>query len=183
MKRIAIVLFLLMAVAGSAFSQWQFSRLFPLAGDTSQVNDIHGLAVSPDGKVWVQRNGRNTRDSILIPDYLVKKTNGQDSILISRYDIVRALYVYNPNGTQASFSPIFAVSIGGKMDTLGGRRVRGTVANNPGQGLRYDASASAPAGSAKSGIGILADHQGNILACYGGDMYRINYLTVGQNWL
>jgi hypothetical protein len=125
----------------------------------------------------VQRNGRNTRDSILIPDYLVKKTNGTDSVYISRYDIVRALYVYNPNGTQASFSPIFAVSVSGKFDTLGGRRVRGTVTNNPAQGFRYDATASFPAGSAKSGVGLRADHQGNILAFYGGDIYRINYLT------
>lgn len=178
MKRsLIVVLFLLATVSMSALSQWTFSRLFPLAGDTSQVNDIHGLAVSPDGKVWVQRNGRNARDTVLIPDYLLKKANGTDSILVSRYATLRALYVYNANGTQASFSPIFSVSVGGKQDTLGGRRVRGTVANNPGQGLRYDATASFPAGSAKSGVGLRADHQGNILAMYGGDIYRINYQT------
>jgi hypothetical protein len=177
MKRIGIIFVLLLCIAGSAFSQWQFSRLFPLANDTSQVNDIHGLAVSPDGKVWVLRNGRNNRDSILIPDYLVKKGSGQDSIYVSRKDIVRALYVYNRDGSQATFSPIFSVAISGQQDTLGGRRVRGTVANNPGQGLRYDATTSFPAGSAKSGVGLRADHQGNILAFYGGDIYRINYQT------
>ena len=172
MKRTLIVLSLLAIVSMSALSQWTFSRLFPLAGDTSQVGDIHGLAVSPDGKVWVQKFGTNTRDSILIPDYLLKKTNGTDSILVSRYAAVRALYAYNPNGTQASFSPITVLTIGTKQDTIGGWRLKGSVTNNPGQGLRWD-----PSNSPNTGRGLRADHQGNILAVYFGQIYRINYAT------
>lgn len=168
MKRILTVLSLLAIVSMSALSQWTFSRLFPLAGDTSQVGDNHGLAVSPDGKVWVQKFGTNVRDSILIPDFLLKKADGTDSILVSRYVAVRALYVYNPNGTQASFSPIKVVTIGTKQDTLGGWRYKNATTG----ATRWDAALSG-----NSGRGLRADHQGNILATYFGQIYRINYAT------
>ena len=51
-----------------------------------------GLGVDPAGKVWIQAYGNSSTDSI-------DKGGGV-------YSFLRPIYVFNPNGTQASFSPI-----------------------------------------------------------------------------
>jgi len=64
-------------------------------------NGVHGLAVDPEGKVWIALYGPT--DSVLTP-------NG--------YRTTRALYVYYPNGEPASFSPIKFLTANGVTDTL-----------------------------------------------------------------
>lgn len=92
----------------------------------------HGIAVDPDGKVWTQLI--NATDSI---------TTAQGT-----RRAVRVVSVFNPDGSQASFSPIKTVTIGGVTDTL----------YNSNRGLR-------------------ADQDGNILVVSFDVVYRLDYKT------
>ena len=170
-----VTLFMLLCTfaAVSQTFQWNYLGLFPPAGlakgDTIWPADIHGLAVDPDGKIWVQRLGTNTRDTILIPNYLIQKDTthaiSPDSV-IARQTAVRAIYVYNPNGTQAAFSPIFFAKGGGISDTIGGAStyVKGVKVWHPSI-------------SPNSGRGLRADNNGNIIVTSFGTLYRLNYKT------
>lgn len=97
---------LAVAFSGAAYSQVQvynytFVKAFP---DTSFKGSSggHGVAVDPDGKVWIQLF--STSDSILTAPGTYKKT--------------RVIYCFNRNGTPASFSPIKTVTVAGVTDTL-----------------------------------------------------------------
>ncbi len=103
MKKIITTMFVAMFIfAGTAFSQWEFESAFPpdtLAGGTG----AHGIAVDPDGKVWVQLYGAT--DSVQTP--------------AGTYTASRVLYVYNPDGTPASISGIKTLTFpDGSADTL-----------------------------------------------------------------
>ncbi len=126
----ALVLFFAM---GTAYSQgWTHLGNFP--NDTFMGNTGgHGVAVDPDGKVWCIFYG--TTDSVFDVHSGVKK-------------LVRAIYVFNADGTPASFSPIKTITVGGVTDTL-----------------------------FNSNRGIRTDNNGNILYCPFDAMYRINYQT------
>lgn len=176
-KTVTAVILLSILAAVTAFGQWQDLGIFPKAGlvkgDTIHYS-IHGLAVDPDGKIWVQSYYAYPEDSILIPNYGARVGNGTtitDSI-VSIQVAVRALYIYNPNGTQASFSPMKFVKVNGIQDTLGGRSLQAYT------GAPWLWTSS----SADAGVGLRADQDGNILACYRDKMYRINYKTgAGMN--
>lgn len=71
---------------------------------------------------------------------------------------VRVLYAYNPDGSAALFSPIKFLGPNCDSDTLGGEFVGG-------------------AWSGKSGRGLSADQNGNILVSEFDRLYRINYQT------
>ncbi len=142
MRRIITMLAVLMAVAsvvslaqvtGTVNWQWQFVKFFP---DTTTLVDKslggHGVAVDPDGKVWVQMYG--TTDSIAVGG--------------GKYARCRVIYCFNPNGTQASFSPIKTVTVGAVTDTLW-----------------------------NSNRGMEADHDGNIVFASYDALYKLNYKT------
>jgi hypothetical protein len=77
------------------------SNAYKLIGGVINV----GLGVDPAGKVWIQMRSENsTRDSIT-------NTEGNKVRLFP-------ILVFNPNGTQASFSPITILSDGSVTDTL-----------------------------------------------------------------
>jgi hypothetical protein len=186
MKRITpIVIILLLALTTFAAAQvtrpgWVNTGMFPPLGkaekdvasggrlkDTLHTNSIHGLAVSPDGRVWIQNYYAYARDSILVNNYRFKTGVPPGSVdsLGSRYVTVRKLYCYNPDGTPAPFSPILtAKGFGTKIDTMGGEAVASTTGP-----LNY--------WTGNSGPGLRIDHEGNILACYWSYIYRINYKT------
>ncbi|MFH0992072.1 MAG: LamG-like jellyroll fold domain-containing protein, partial [bacterium] len=108
---------------------WQFVKTF--FNSTIGSGGIHGLAVDPEGKVWIT------------------PFNASDSLLTGTgYRKTRVLYVFYPNGTQASFSPIKMITVGGITDTL------------------YNTSR-----------GLTTDHQGNILYSANHILYRIDYKT------
>lgn len=92
MKTLRILIaFLLVPVAASA--QWTFQHVFPdtSGGVTTPINNsAHGIAIDTDGKVWVGPYYGSTIDG-------------------NTRNIVR---IFNPDGTQASFSPIWSVSVG-----------------------------------------------------------------------
>lgn len=149
---------------------WQPMGIFPPAGlapkDTIWGGDIHGLAVDPAGKVWVQKLGNQPGDSLVVSNYMADVDTSSVDSIVSRKINVRALHVYNANGTEASFSPIYYVNLGGKNDTLGGAStyVKGKLVWHPSI-------------SVNTGRGLRADQNGNILATYFGNVYRINYVT------
>lgn len=116
-----------------AFSQWVNTGAWP---DTSLKGQLHGIAVDPAGKVWV---GNFSPERFLPPG-----GGPNDSVTAN---LIR---VYNPNGTPASFSPIWRIVGPGFNDTLKGSNMRG----------------------------MRADHNGNILMVFGNQiMYRVNYQT------
>ncbi len=138
MKRFVSTLFVFaLFFSATAFSQgWTFNGYFP---DTTFKGGTggHGIAVSPDGKVWAQLYGAT--DSI-------KQANGT-------YGSVRDIYVWNSNGSKASFAPIQTVTVGGVTDTLW----------NSNRGMRED-------------------NNGNILFSSFDALYRVDYKTgAGMN--
>jgi len=137
MNKLLTIIFALALLGSLASAQWTYQGSFP--SDAWVGNSgAHGLAVDPAGKVWMQFFG-NT-DSIF-------------DATANAYRPCRAVYVFDANGTQASFSPIRTVTVGGTTDTL----------YNSNRGLR-------------------ADENGNILVSSFDIIYRINYQTgVGMN--
>ena len=117
----------------TTFAQWVNTGAWP---DTSLKGQLHGVAVDPAGKVWV---GNFSPERFLPPG-----GGPTDSVTAN---LIR---VYNPDGSPASFSPIWRIVGPGFNDTLKGSNMRG----------------------------MRADHQGNILVVFGNqNMYRINYQT------
>ena len=107
-KLLLLTICLVLVVSFGANAQYRFLKNFPdnnfaLIGGGGTNN---GIAVDPAGKVWVESYS-GTVDSIL--------TN-----VAGVYKKCLDIYVFNPNGSQASFSPIKVLSAGGVTDTLAG---------------------------------------------------------------
>lgn len=103
MKKLLTMLSFLILFSAAAFSQgWIYEGAFP---DTNLKGGSggHGVAVDPDGKIWIQLYGAT--DSLFIPDS-------------GKYKRVRVIHVYNPDGTPTSFSPIKSVTINGVLEPL-----------------------------------------------------------------
>jgi hypothetical protein len=132
-KLLSFITLVVLFTAVSYAQTWQYAGVFPPANPDTVLGQAHALAVDPDGKVWV--SDFSAREVIV----------GTDTLS------VRAIYVYNPDGTEAPFSPVWNVNIGGVIDTF-----------------------------TASTRGMRADGDGNILYVTGGqDMFRIDY-TNGQ---
>jgi DNA-binding beta-propeller fold protein YncE len=132
MKRIftaVLMLTLCLAVLGFAGTKWQFVKVFP---DTTIAfgTGVHGIAVDKAGKIWVGPAGRTNLDSL---------PNGRATV---------AIYVYNPDGTEAAFSRIKIINTTGRSDTL-------TALSR----------------------GARADMDGNIVYVMGSRHWKLNYQT------
>jgi hypothetical protein len=106
MKRLftlTLLVLVLGVVQSFSATKWEFVKVFP--DTTLQVdgNGMHGIAVDPLGRVWIAPYG--AIDSIF-------------DVVAAKYVVCRPIYIYNANGTKASFSPIRSITIGGKTDTL-----------------------------------------------------------------
>ena len=100
------ILFALLLIPIGASAQWQFQSVFPdtTGGIASPItNTAHGIAVDSEGKVWVGPYNSSLLP-FTYPAGIVSTT--------ARRNFVR---VYNPDGTEASFSPIIGSTVG---DTL-----------------------------------------------------------------
>ncbi|MCF6270694.1 MAG: hypothetical protein L3J41_13350, partial [Melioribacteraceae bacterium] len=99
-KKLMVVLAMVALFASVANAQWTNEGAFP---DTSFTGGTHGIAVDPDGKVWVS-------------SYFKDIPFGDDSVATS------GIVVFNADGTEADFSPISTVATGGGfvVDTLNG---------------------------------------------------------------
>jgi hypothetical protein len=99
-KKLMVILALVTMLASVANAQWTSMGAFP---DTTYNGGTHGLAVDPDGKVWVA-------------SYYKDVLFGADSVATS------GILVFNADGTEADFSPVSTVATGGGfvVDTLNG---------------------------------------------------------------
>jgi hypothetical protein len=135
-KRFTAFVLLAFMCSCAAFAQatkynFKFAKAFP---DTNFRGGLggHGVVVDPAGNVWLQKYSVN--DS-------VRQASGS-------YIKVSPLFVFKPDGTPMSFSPIKTITINGVTDTM---------VNN--------------------GRGLDKDQNGNILAAFFDKVYRINYKT------
>lgn len=144
-SKILQLLVAMLALSAFVFGQttvykYQFKGAFPDTGFKA-ASGAHGVAVDPAGKVWIQLFTSQGKDSIAVGGGVNK--------------VVHGVYVFNPNGTPAAFSPIKTVTVGATTDTF-------LTGNNR---------------------GITRDKNGNIVfARSSGALYRLNYKTgVGMN--
>lgn len=135
-RRLLFLAVTLFAFCAASFAQWQFVKAFTPYHAPLKPNDLwgpHGVAVDPDGKIWVAPYDGS--DTTLGSGSLVKR---------------RQIFVFNVNGTPASFSPINAITVGGITDSLNGD---------------------------VTGRGLGTDNNGNILYSSFDRLFRINYKT------
>lgn len=147
---LAAALLLIPAASAQTF-EWVFDGNL-IADADLQFSSTHGIAVDPDGKVWVSYFGAT--DSVLVSQFVTADDNG--------YRPVRVLYVFNPDGTAADISPVKFVEFADgttPTDTLGG------FVN------------STNAWEGKSGRGLATAADGNILASMFDTLYKLDYKT------
>ncbi len=152
-----LVLALALPIVASAQTQtqsWGFSRVFPDSSQRKAHGQTHGIVVDRAGKVWIQPNNAGNGDSVFVPALGVKR-------------ITNAIYIFNPDGTPASFSPLLFLDYtdGTRRDTLGGYLTRSAT---PG---------AAPVWETRSGRGLAMDAQGNIIAAHFNSLFKINATT------
>jgi hypothetical protein len=108
-SRILQLLVVVLALSAFAFAQttrynYQFAGAFP---DTNMkgASGAHGVAVDPEGKVWIQLFSGTGKDSMDVGGGVYKK-------------LYPFAYVINPNGTPAAFSPITMLTVSAVTDTF-----------------------------------------------------------------
>jgi hypothetical protein len=110
---VALILTICCAMVGFAGTKWQFVKVFPDTTISFGVG-VHGIAVDKENKIWVGPFGRTNSDSL-----------GSTGIV--------AVYVYNPDGTEAAISRIKTIATTGRVDTLNsGGSIRGARADADG---------------------------------------------------
>ncbi|MFW5955544.1 MAG: hypothetical protein ACOCSK_02270, partial [Rhodothermales bacterium] len=112
-------------------SNWEFDMIFP--NDSThlvhQDYGVQGLAVDNTGKVWVQSHYAREIEDV--------ETNQAQ------------IRVFDVEGNEVDFSPVWAVTIGDSTYTWGNA----------------------------AGRGLATDHNGDILASFGANLFRINAET------
>ncbi|KAB2908664.1 MAG: T9SS type A sorting domain-containing protein [Ignavibacteriales bacterium] len=110
MKKLsALFMFALLSTGVFAQGGWTFDGYFPDSTSLRVGSGGHGIACDPYGRVWIQIYSFAV-DSIFNGTAWVK---------------TGALYCFNPDGTQASFSPIKVFTGPGFVDSLVGNTGRG----------------------------------------------------------
>jgi len=126
MKKFILLLVVLLFAVSFGFSQtWMYQEDFVSLGWAP-----HGVVVDPAGKIWVTFYAQTDT----LPDGVTTASG---------------VYVFNPDGSQAPFSPILTVAYNGGADL---------------DTLKYNSR------------GISLDNDGNIMTC-SGYLYRIDYQT------
>ncbi|MBN8588532.1 MAG: T9SS type A sorting domain-containing protein [Rhodothermia bacterium] len=157
MKKLLLMLVMgafLMPLAAQAQNPWTQAGAFPSATFPTTTNpkvnwDGHGVAVDPDGKIWYQ------------PYYATDSTNVNWQ---AKKVATRVIYVFNPDGTQASFSPVKYIDLpGGKRDTLGGVTIK--------------TAAGAKSFDPNTGRGLRLAPDGHILVSQFNLLYKLDYKT------
>ncbi len=139
MKRTVTMMLVLSLFAFTAYGQYWGGWTGGLGTERADTLAAYGqgMAVDGAGKIWYT-SYYNT-ETVMIDT---------GSGTADYEDGVRAIYVFNPDGTEASFSPITQLTVDGVTDTL----------QNSNRGLR-------------------TDENGNIIAGSWCVYYRINHLT------
>jgi len=119
MKKIfTLMAFLTLVSFSTVFSQaWVNQGGFPNGTFAANQPGGHAVAVDPDGKIWLGNYYNVTGDTIF---------NG------TKWVATRAIHVYNPDGSEVSFSPILTLTGNGIADSLIGYTNRGMRVNKDG---------------------------------------------------
>ena len=138
MKRLLIVAMIVMA-ATALYGEWMYDSDFALGPNP------HSVVVDNNGRVWVGYYGYT--DTLGLPN---------DTIPI------KPIYCYEPDGSQASFSPIQMVTVGSRVDTMW-NGCRGMSLDNNGN-ILYSAYNDVWQINAQTGegLGALYDFPGSI---------------------
>lgn len=118
LKKLTLLFAVLLVTATVSLAQWTNQGAWPVnppAGSLYATGQNHATAVDPDGKVWVGRYSNVAKFSPAPGDTLKKS--------------VYLTYVFNPDGTQTAFSPIFIVS-GDTMFSTTQRGMRTNIDGN-----------------------------------------------------
>ena len=151
-KLLSLVAFMLVPVLANA--QWVHDATYPAHLDS--ISSVHGIAVDGEGKVWVQ------------PFYasetiVMNRDVGADGIPDTLS--TRVLYIYNADGSEASFSPLYVLNYAdGSADTLG--RVWYPDETDSVDGGSYEGY---------SGRGITADANGDIIVSSYNRLYKVDH--------
>ncbi|MFV1883706.1 MAG: T9SS type A sorting domain-containing protein [Balneola sp.] len=144
-----IALFGLLLIPVMVSAQWVHDDTFVPSG-TDAFAEVHGVAVDGEGKIWIQPFG--STETII-----VNRDLGGDGIPDTL--TTRAIYIYNADGTPASFSPLKVITYAdAPADTLG--RVW--------TGTEYEGY---------SGRGIETDANGDIIISQFNRLYKVNHVT------
>ncbi|MEQ8523195.1 T9SS type A sorting domain-containing protein [Gracilimonas sp.] len=142
-KILTVLSFMLIPALAFAQNWTQDDTFVPEEGDTWV--EVHGVAVDGEGKIWIQPFGAT------------------DSVTLNRTGVkvaTRVIYIYNPDGTPASFSPLKVIEYEDDTpaDTLG----------QVWQGEAYEGY---------SGRGIEADYNGDIIISQFNRVYKVDHTT------
>ncbi|MFZ5948673.1 MAG: T9SS type A sorting domain-containing protein [Stygiobacter sp.] len=103
LKKVTLIFAVVIMTATLSLAQWVNQGSWP-ANSPQPKGQNHALAVDPDGKVWVGWWGPKAKFGVAPGDTLKKS--------------VYLIFVFKPDGTQASFSPIWRLDGPGFQDTL-----------------------------------------------------------------
>lgn len=151
MRKLLLLLFAA-AFPLTASAQWSFDTVFPSDTLETDGNGMHGVAVDPDGKIWLQTFGAT--DSVQVP------------ALDNAFRAIREIFVFNPDGTEASISPIQFIDYADgttPRDTLGGFTFVNATGNLAWEG--------------RSNRGLRTDADGNILVSSFKTIFKLDYET------
>ena len=118
MNRIMTLFISLLFIASMLTAQsWQFDKVFlDLEAPQSNSTGFHGVAVDPDGNIWMDIYG-DLREEVLI--------DGTDTTR------TRPIWVMDPNGNHLPFSPLYLIEFSnGSVDTLTGSGTGISIDNN-----------------------------------------------------
>ncbi|MBI2428096.1 MAG: hypothetical protein HYV29_04755, partial [Ignavibacteriales bacterium] len=112
-KKLATLFVILLVASSIALSQWTQSKTFSYKAVLRVANlwGPHGVAVDPEGKIW----------------FCPYEATDTLTLGSSSANARREIFVFNPNGTPASFSPI-KVILGDSLNN-----------NNSSRGIKTDA--------------------------------------------
>jgi hypothetical protein len=128
-NKLQIMLMLLMMPIVASAQNWTYEGTLTAPDLEIFAGGVHGLAVDGEGKIWVQEWG--------------------GSIMVGAAN-TSPIYVFNPDGTQAEFSPITTLSFEGVDQFLT---------------------------RASQNRGLATDHNGDVLIAAGANLYRVNHTT------
>ncbi len=166
MKKLLTVLISLALLSTFALAGWQHAETVfdfsaddttvigttdPITGDFVYQNSPHGIVVDAEGKIWVQFYMGNT-EGFLFNDYTDMDGDGVTTDDTSYY---KPVWVFNSDGSMASFSPIKTFDLpGGGTDTF---------------------HVYSEYNGAQCGMSL--DNDGNVILSSWASIYRFNYQT------